>query len=1081
LFGALGVAFALVVSSIVASPASADIVVYGDAVAAGWQDWSWGGVTRDFAQLSPVHAGSAAIGITYTGGWSGLQLGNPTALDVSPYDSLSFFVHGGGAGGQGIEVTVGSNASGVSVSQTIAPVAGVWTRIDVSLTGLGSPRQVDYIQWFNATPGAQPAFSLDDVTFRTVGFATPTPAPPSSGPALSVAAGSGRHAISPYVYGMNGADEDLARELALPVNRFGGNATTRYNWQNDTSNHASDWYFENLPNDNPNPGALPDGSSSDRFVDQNLRTGTASLLTMPLIGWTPKSRAVSCGFGVAKYGPQQSTDPWQPNCGNGVTSGGADLTGNDPTDTSTAITPAFVQGWIAHLTAKYGNAANGGVRFYDLDNEPMLWPDTHRDVHPAPTSYDEMRTRTYAYAAAIKASDPAAATLGPVEWGWTGYFWSALDWSAGGAWWNAPQDRLAHGDVPFVRWYLQQMRAYEQQHGTRILDYVDVHYYPQAGGVSLSPAGNQATQDLRLRSTRSLWDATYVDESWIGEAVRLVPMMREWVAADYPGTKLAVTEYNWGGLEHVNGALAEADVLGIFGREGLDLATLWAPPSAAQPGAYAFRMYRNYDGAGGRFGETSVQATSADQSRLAVYAAERSGDGALTLMVINKTATPLTSRVSLTGFTPAASAARWRYGTADLGAIVREADVAVSGGAIDATFAPLALTLLVVAPSGAGATTTPSLSRTPTPVATTSRTPTPVATASRTPTSIATASHTATRTATPGSTPTRTATAIVTATRTGLPTVTATPVPSATPAMSIAIGGTVRYFGGAPLAGVDVRLEGAAGASATTDAGGVFVFGDLAPGDWRVVPSRTGAVDGAVTARDAAYALQIAQRLRAADTLRALACDAGGNGKVSARDAKVLLADAVGLEPALPIAARCGSDWIFAPLPAPAANQSPVAPSLTAGRCVPGSIAYRPLAGAASGQDFAAALLGDCAGDWQPAGAAGGIPGAGITLGPATIAGTRVRFPIIVDASSAFVSLDAAIGYDPAALTRPRARRAGSARRAIVAANAAPPGTLRVAVASANPIPNGTVVVLEFHTEGAAAPSVTLFSARVDP
>jgi len=144
--------------------------------------------------------------------------------------------------------------------------------------------------------------------------------------------------------------------------------------------------------------------------------------------------------------------------------------------------------------------------------------------------------------------------------------------------------------MPFVSWYLQQMNAYEQQNGRRILDYLDLHYYPQAGGVALSSEGGASTQALRLRSTRSLWDASYIDESWIsdtapgGEAVRLIPRMRDWVNSYYPGTKLAITEYNWGGLESINGALAQADALGIFGREGLDMATLWAPPSSIQPG-----------------------------------------------------------------------------------------------------------------------------------------------------------------------------------------------------------------------------------------------------------------------------------------------------------------------------------------------------------------------------------------------------------------------------------------------------------------------------------------------------------------
>jgi hypothetical protein len=525
------------------------------------------------------------------------------------------------------------------------------------------------------------------------GLAAPAAAP---GPALQVNAAAGRRAISPYIYGINFAEEALAAELRLPVRRWGGNATTRYNWQNDTSNRAGDWFFENIPNDNPNPGALPNGSASDQFVEQDRRTGTRSLLTVPMIGWTPRSRSVSCGFSVSLYGPQQATDPWRPNCGNGVGANGLRITGNNPADTSTPIAPAFVQAWVQHLVGRYGTAANGGVAFYNLDNEPMLWNETHRDVHPLATSYDELKGLTYAYAAAIKAADPGAKTLGPVLWGWTAYFYSALDWAPGGAWWNNPQDRNAHGGTPFVEWYLQQMRAYEQQHGRRILDYLDLHYYPQAAGVALSGAGGAATQALRLRSTRSLWDATYTDESWIAEPVRLIPRMRGWVNTRYPGTGLAITEYNWGALDHLNGALAQADVLGIFGREGLDLAALWGPIESNKPWAYAFRLYRNYDGAGGAFGETSVWASSADQGALSIYAAQRAGDGALTLMIINKTGGDLTSSVALSGINPAGAARVYRYSGANLNAIARQADQAVNAGGFTATFPGNSITLIVI-------------------------------------------------------------------------------------------------------------------------------------------------------------------------------------------------------------------------------------------------------------------------------------------------------------------------------------------------------------------------------------------------
>jgi hypothetical protein len=756
-----------------AIPAHADVAVYGDALASDWQDWSWGGVTNDFNRTSPVHMGSTSIAVTYTAGWSALQLGDWQELDVSAYDTLRFYVHGGGVGGQTVQVQVGDNNTGTLVSRTIAPAAGTWTQVDVPLADLGSPRVVSYVYWFNATAGSQPTFYLDDVAFVATGVPTPTALPPSAGPALSIDATANRHAISPYIYGMNFAAEDLAAELQLPVRRWGGNATTRYNWQTDTNNHASDWFFENIPNDVANPVALPDGSSSDQFVEQDRRTGTKTLLTVPLIGWTPKDRTRACGFSVGKYGAQQSTDPWMPDCGNGVRANSTQITGNDPLDTSTAITPAFVQSWMGHLMTKYGAASSGGVRLYDLDNEPELWDDTHRDVHPAPTSYDEMRDRAYAYAAAVKATDPGAQTFGPASWGWTAYFWSALDWAPGGAWWNNPQDRLAHGNVPFIDWYLQQLRAYEQQHGARILDYLDLHYYPQASGVSLSPAGGSSTQSLRLRSTRSLWDPTYTDESWIGEPVRLIPRMHDWVNTNYPGTKLAMSEYNWGALDHINGALAEADVLGIFGREGLDLATLWDPPTATQPGAFAFRMFLNYAGARDHFGDVSVAALSTDQTQLSTYAAQDSTSGALTLLIINKTAQALTSAVALAHFNPAPGAQVYRYSAANLGAIVRDADQAVSATGFTATFPPSSITLIVVPPSGG----TPPVTNTPAPASTATPTfsRTPTLTPSRTPTAL--------RTATPTSTPTRTLTqtATPTATRTTTPTPTPTRVLTATP------------------------------------------------------------------------------------------------------------------------------------------------------------------------------------------------------------------------------------------------------------------------------------------------------------
>jgi hypothetical protein len=667
--------------------------IYDDALQNGWVDYGSWDTMVNYGNTAPIHGGAKSIAVRFDAAWAGLYL-HANAVSTSGYETLRFFIHGGSAGNQHLRIVANGSAD-----YAITVAANAWTQIDIPLSALGSPATLSDLYWQDTTGNAQPIFYLDDIQLVGSGV-PPTPVPPGVGPALSVDAQADQHPISPYLYGMNFADEALAADLDLPVRRWGGNSTSRYNWQINVHNTGSDWYFENIPDGNSGP--LPGGSSTNQFVDQDRRTGTKTILTMPLIGWTPKRRLdnhpYDCGFKVSKYAAQQSVDPWDTDCGNGV-NGSGNITGNDPTDTSVAITTTFVSSWIDHLKSRYGTAANGGVLFYNLDNEPMLWNGTQRDVHPNPATYDEMRDKTYAYAAAIKQADPSAKTLGPVLWGWCAYFFSAKDDCAIGT------DYTSHGNTAFVPWYLQQMRTYEQQYGVRLVDYLDLHYYPQANGVALSGAGNAATQALRLRSTRSLWDSTYVDESWIkdmgwqGGIVKLIPRMKEWVTANYSGTKLAITEYNWGALDHINGAIAQADVLGIFGREGLDLATLWGAPTAAQPGAYAFRMYRNYDGAHRPFGDVSVRASSTDQSKVAIYAARRSSDHALTLMVINKSLTQtLTSSIGLSHTETITRAAVYRYSAANLNAIVRQADQTIVSSSFSATLPAQSITLFVTSP-----------------------------------------------------------------------------------------------------------------------------------------------------------------------------------------------------------------------------------------------------------------------------------------------------------------------------------------------------------------------------------------------
>jgi glycosyl hydrolase family 44 len=362
------------------------------------------------------------------------------------------------------------------------------------------------------------------------------------------------------------------------------------------------------------------------------------MLTVPMIDWVAKvgtNRSKLASFSIAKYGAQTGNDwQWFPDAGNGIRTNGQYVT-NDPNDANVPSNSTFQQGWVQHLLDRWGASASGGLRYYILDNEPSIWHATHRDVRPAGATMDEMKAKMIDYAGKIKALDPSALVAGPEEWGWSGYIFSGYDQQYGSLHgWSFLPDRNNHGGWDYLPWLLDQLRQNNVATGRRLLDVFTVHYYPQGG--EFSNDVSTTMQLRRNRSTRSLWDPNYVDESWINDRVQLVPRLKNWTTTYYPGTLTGVTEYNWGAEGHINGATTQADIYGIFGREGLDLGARWTTPAANTPTFKAMKMYRNYDGNKSAFGDISTSALVPNPDNLSAFAAERSIDGALTVMAVSK-------------------------------------------------------------------------------------------------------------------------------------------------------------------------------------------------------------------------------------------------------------------------------------------------------------------------------------------------------------------------------------------------------------------------------------------------------------
>ena len=528
------------------------------------------------------------------------------------------------------------------------------------------------------------------------------------GTTVNVDAHANRHAINPNIYGIAYGDAHDMTTLNAPLNRWGGDSTSRYNWQIDAHSAASDWYFETYSDGS----GTPSGSADAFAAATRANSGSEPLFTIPMIDYLANlgpNRSTLEGFSVKKYGAQQSTDPWNSDAGNGVSSStGKNITGNNPLDTGVANSTTIQQGWLQHFVSTFGAASTStGIKYYVLDNEPSLWNSTHRDVHPNPSTYQEMYNKIVAYAGAIRAVDPVAKIVGPEEWSWWAMFFSGLDQANG--WSAANSDYNTHNQTYYYPWLLQQLYAYKQQTGTQLIDVLTVHCYngaPDGGDDSL------AGQQYRNRETRILWDPNFQDPSWYGDigingrVINWIPTMKAMVSQYHPGLEIGCTEYNWGDEANLNGATTQADVLGIYGREGFDLATRWtvAKNTNTNPTTYyvtylASQIYRNYDGGGSSFGDTSVQANVANPDNLSAFASVRDSDGALTVMVINKQqgSTPVT--VSLANFSTGAKAQAWQINSAAQTSIARLADVDVTNNSVSVTVPSQSITLFVI-PSG---------------------------------------------------------------------------------------------------------------------------------------------------------------------------------------------------------------------------------------------------------------------------------------------------------------------------------------------------------------------------------------------
>ncbi|HKW64177.1 MAG TPA: glycoside hydrolase family 44 protein [Candidatus Acidoferrum sp.] len=442
--------------------------------------------------------------------------------------------------------------------------------------------------------------------------------------------------ISPYIYGINSYSGIPNAPKQLTFDRAGGNRWTAYNWENNFSNAGSDYIYSNdnyLCNGSCN-AAIP-GEAVRMFITADQTAGLASLVTFQLQGLV----SADGNGAVSTMNPPDMTR-FKTVIDKKSTKDAAPFTLNPPTTDAYVYMDEFA--WA--LDQKFSGMNIFGVSpmyptFISLDNEPDLWNATHFEVQGSTNiSAANFITNTTILAEALKDQFPNLTIFGPVNYGFNGIF----SWQGG-------LTPTWSGNNWFADQYIGGMATAKAAYGKPVVDVYDFHWYSEATDGTTrvtSMTGSNLADPQRqaiVQSPRSLWDPSFVENSWItnsvtgGQPIQILTHLQSKINATNPGMRLSITEYENGGFNDIAGTIAQADDLGIFGSMGLFAANFWPPSGTYSYTMAGFLAYRDFDGAGANFGDTSLQSTSSNMGHVVVYAStDTTTAGRVVLVAINR-------------------------------------------------------------------------------------------------------------------------------------------------------------------------------------------------------------------------------------------------------------------------------------------------------------------------------------------------------------------------------------------------------------------------------------------------------------
>ncbi len=443
---------------------------------------------------------------------------------------------------------------------------------------------------------------------------------------ITVYPNEGHKSISPYIYGVN-SGVDLSTVSAKSF-RLGGNRMTAYNWENNMSNAGSDWYntadMYLITNAADQFKRVPGGAALNASYEAANGNVPYTLLSLQMLGYVSSAKR-----GQLNETAAAPSEYWKEvvNRKDGTFS-------LEPDKKDEYI---YTDEYLNYLFENIGKSdSKTGFKAYALDNEPALWHHTHSLIQPEQIKCSELIEKSADLAELVKEMDSGAEVFGPSLFGY-----SAFDSLAGASDWQSL--KTENGYRWFIDYYLDEMKKAEDKCGIRLLDVLDIHFYTEAKGAcgerSCNHYDNDECVQARLDSVRSLYEEGYLEDSWIAdtgaEFFPLLPNLQQSIDKYYPGTKIAFTEYNFGGGDHISGGVTQADMYGIFAEHGVYFATMWSFDQNAYQLA-AINMFTNYDGAGNGFGDTLVK-TVYENKNISVYSSVDSNDDSVVkIIAVNK-------------------------------------------------------------------------------------------------------------------------------------------------------------------------------------------------------------------------------------------------------------------------------------------------------------------------------------------------------------------------------------------------------------------------------------------------------------